>query len=96
AAAERLRRVDALVRERLGAFTEIWQLGVVSLPLFDAKGRQAFVARPVLSTDAMTADVFPLAFDLLEALEQEVLSIGGVGRLWVDATTKPPATIEWE
>jgi len=94
--ADRLRRVDALVRERMAEFIEIWQLGVIALPLFGDDGRQVFVVRPVLSIDAMTADVFPIEWDLLEAMEDEVRAYGGVGSLWYDVTTKPPATIEWE
>jgi GMP synthase (glutamine-hydrolysing) len=94
--ADRLRDVDALVRDRMRADREIWQLGVVSLPLFDAAGRQAFVIRPVLSTDAMTADVFPMPWERLAALEQEACRVPGVAAVWIDVTTKPPATIEWE
>ena len=94
--AERLRLVDALVRERMAEFTEIWQLGIIALPLFDGDGRQVYVVRPVLSTDAMTADVFPIDWDLLEHIEDEARAFDGVGALWYDVTTKPPATIEWE
>ncbi|MFH1530777.1 MAG: glutamine-hydrolyzing GMP synthase [Pseudomonadota bacterium] len=94
--ADRLRLVDALVRERMAAFTEIWQLGIIALPLFDGDGQQVYVVRPVLSTDAMTADVFAIDWDLLEAMEGEARAIAGVGALWYDVTTKPPATIEWE
>ncbi len=94
--ADRLRRVDALVRERMEGFDEIWQLGVIALPLYDGAGRQVYVVRPVLSTDAMTADVFSVDWDLLEAMEDEARAIEGVGALWYDVTTKPPATIEWE
>ena len=96
AQAERLRLVDALVRRRMAKFREIWQLGIIALPLFDKDGRQVYVVRPVLSTDAMTADVFPIDWDLLAAMEDEARAFERVGALWYDVTTKPPATIEWE
>jgi len=54
------------------------------------------VVRPVLSTDAMTADVFSIDWPLLEAMEDAARAFEGVGALWYDVTTKPPATIEWE
>jgi len=94
--ADRLRLVDALVRDRMEGFEEIWQLGIIALPLYDADGRQVYVVRPVLSTDAMTADVFSIDWPLLEAMEDAARAFEGVGALWYDVTTKPPATIEWE
>jgi len=77
-------------------FTEIWQAPIISLPLFDSEGKQAFVLRPVCSKDAMTADVFPIDFTLLADLSREIRSVPGVGALFYDLTTKPPGTIEWE
>ena len=94
--ADRLRLVDVLVRNAMKGFSEIWQLGVIALPLYDRHGGQAYIVRPVLSTDAMTADVFPVDWDLFEDIEEEARYNDGVGQLWYDVTTKPPATIEWE
>lgn len=93
---ERLRRVDALVRERIEPFAEIWQAPVVALPLFDREGRQAFVVRPVCSTDAMTAEVFEIDLEGWRALARDARRLEGVGPLFYELTTKPPATIEWE
>ncbi len=95
ASADLLREVDALVRKRCRD-DEIWQLGVVSLPLFDEYGGQVFVMCPVSSIDAMTADVFGMDFGELEQLALEVQSIPGAGLLFYDISRKPPATIEWE
>ena len=93
---DRLRRVDALMRERTEAMREIWQMPVVALPLFEASGRQAFVVRPVWSEDAMTAEVFEMERSAWVALSSEARTIAGVGPLLYDLTTKPPGTIEWE
>jgi GMP synthase (glutamine-hydrolysing) len=91
-----LQEVDSLVRDRLSRFDDIWQVPVVSLPLFDASGNQHFVIRPVRSTDAMTADPYPLSHETLRLLDLEVRSIPGAAGVFLDLTSKPPATIEWE
>jgi len=96
AVVDRLRAVDALVRERTAWFGDIWQIPVVALPLFDAQGRQAFVVRPVCSQDAMTAEVFEMDLAVWQSLAETAQTIDGVGALFYDLTTKPPATIEWE
>jgi len=93
---DRLRRVDDLLQRRLAPIPEIWQAPVISLPLFDTDGNQAFVLRPVCSRDAMTADVYPIDFPLLAELARAVRSVPGAGALFYDITTKPPGTIEWE
>ena len=93
---DRLRQVDAILRRRLAGIPEIWQAPVISLPLFDAAGDQAFVLRPVCSRDAMTADVYPIDFGLLADLAREIRAVPGAGALFYDVTSKPPGTIEWE
>jgi GMP synthase (glutamine-hydrolysing) len=94
--ADLLRKVDYIVTEKLLHIKEIWQLPVVSLPLWDDEGNQVFVIRPICSQDAMTADVYEMNFDLLKEIIKEVNTIDGVGYLFYDLTTKPPGTIEWE
>ena len=93
---DRLRKVDDNLHRRLAHIPEIWQAPAISLPLFDAAGNQAFVLRPVCSQDAMTADVYPIEFDLLAELAREIRAVPGAGHLFYDLTTKPPGTIEWE
>jgi GMP synthase (glutamine-hydrolysing) len=93
---ERLRTVDSRVCRKIASIDEIWQIPVVSLPLFDEDGRQAFVMRPICSRDAMTADVYHMAPELLSELIGDVRSLPWAGYLFYDITTKPPATIEWE
>ena len=91
-----LQEVDAIVHERTVGIADIWQLPVVSLPLYDAEGKQAFVIRPVCSQDAMTADVYEMDIALLESIVAEIQEKTGAGHVFYDLTTKPPATIEWE
>jgi GMP synthase (glutamine-hydrolysing) len=91
-----LREVDALVRRETARFDEVWQIPVVALPLFDKRGRQAFVVRPVCSQDAMTADPFEMEDAVWRTIAEKAQQIAGVGAVLYDLTTKPPATIEWE
>ena len=92
---DKLREVDAVLRENTDHIPEIWQMPVVILPLFNKAG-QAFVMRPVCSTDAMTASVYEMEFAEFERLSELIQEIDGVGNLLYDVTTKPPGTIEWE
>jgi GMP synthase (glutamine-hydrolysing) len=92
----KLQEIDAVVNDRLSAISGVWQVPVVSLPLYDGGGSQAFVMRPVCSADAMTADAYRIDFGLLDEIVSEVLQMDGVSRLFYDITSKPPATIEWE
>ncbi len=55
----KLREVDAVLRNETDHIPEIWQMPVVALPLFQ-DDKQAFVMRPVCSSDAMTASVYEM------------------------------------
>ncbi|MCK5052428.1 MAG: glutamine-hydrolyzing GMP synthase [Candidatus Cloacimonetes bacterium] len=92
---DKLREVDAVMREETDHIPEIWQMPIVSLPLFNKTG-QAFVMRPVCSTDAMTASVYEMDFKEFQRLSELCRNIDVVGNLLYDVTTKPPGTIEWE
>jgi len=93
---DRLRQVDDLIHRKIAHIPEIWQAPVISLPLFDHAGDQAFVLRPVCSKDAMTADAYAMDWTLLAELARGVRAVPGAGVLFYDITTKPPGTIEWE
>jgi len=92
---DKLREVDAVLRENTDHIPEIWQMPVVTLPLFQ-NNEQAFVMRPVCSTDAMTASVYEMEYAEIKRLSEIIQNIYGVGYLLYDVTTKPPGTIEWE
>ncbi len=91
-----LREVDAVATRYCVEEPKIWQAPVVGLPLQNKQGEWAFVIRPVRSIDGMTADFFPLSDAALNKMVQELKSISGVGPIFYDVTSKPPATIEWE
>jgi GMP synthase (glutamine-hydrolysing) len=91
-----LQLVDAVVQDMTEGIAEIWQLPVVSLPLFTENGKQCFVLRPIVSADAMTADVYEMEQKLLLEIIEKLKEIPEVGYVFYDVTTKPPATIEWE
>ena len=85
-------------------YDAIWQAGVVLLPIRsvgvmgDERTYEHPVAlRAVVSTDAMTADWFPLPYDFLSEISNEIINkVRGVNRVVYDVSSKPPATIEWE
>jgi GMP synthase (glutamine-hydrolysing) len=85
-------------------YDAIWQAGVILLPvksvgvMGDERTYENPVAlRAVVSTDAMTADWFPLPYDFLRNVSNEIIrKVRGVNRVVYDISSKPPATIEWE
>ena len=90
--------------EATNLYDAIWQAGVVLLPIRsvgvmgDERTYEHPVAlRAVVSTDAMTADWFPLPYDFLGEISNEIINkVRGVNRVVYDVSSKPPATIEWE
>jgi len=103
-----LREADAIAREELtaaGLDDEIWQCPVVLLADVRSVGVQGdgrtyghpIVLRPVSSEDAMTADWTRLPYEVLARISTRITNeVPGVNRVVLDATSKPPATIEWE
>ena len=53
--------------------------------------------RAVTSTDGMTADWYPLPYDFLAKMSNDIINkVKGINRVVYDVSSKPPATIEWE
>jgi len=102
-----LRRADAIYISELkkrGLYNEIWQAFCVLLPsrsvgVSGDVRRYGYVLalRAVVSTDGMTADVYPFAGkELLEISSAITNRVEEIGRVVYDISSKPPATIEWE
>ena len=103
-----LRAADAIVRAELtaaGLDRSIWQCPVVLLAEVRSVGVQGdartyghpIVLRPVSSEDAMTADWSRLPDVVLARISTRITNeVGGVNRVVLDVTSKPPGTIEWE
>lgn len=102
-----LREADAIVVEevkRAGLYRELWQSFAI-LPDIRTVGVMGdertyaypVVVRAVTSEDAMTADWARLPYKVLERISSRIINeVGGVNRVVLDISSKPPATIEWE
>jgi len=105
--AEILRQADHVVVDeikRAGLYRELWQSFAV-LPAVRTVGVMGdgrtyaypIVIRAVTSDDAMTADWARLPYDVIERIANRLIrEVGGVNRVALDVTSKPPGTIEWE
>ena len=85
-------------------YSDLWQAFFVLLPVKtvgvmgdERTYENAGVIRIVESTDAMTANVADIPFDLLITITNEIINkVKGINRVCYDLTGKPPGTIEWE
>lgn len=93
-----LREADFVVRnvmEELGLTDTVWQFPTVLIPV-TFEGAESIVLRPINSEDGMTANFARLPVPALHRIANEIMSIQGIGAVFLDITDKPPATIEWE
>ena len=87
-----------------GLYDKIWQAGAMLLPvrsvgvMGDERTYEQCVAlRAVTSVDGMTADWYPLPYNVLAEVSSDIINrVRGVNRVVYDVSSKPPATIEWE
>ena len=95
-----LQEIDFLVHENLkkqNLESKVWQFPVVLLPLsFNDQGKSSIVLRPVESIDAMSASVGRLPMSFFKEITQEILKFPEISAVFLDITSKPPGTIEWE
>jgi GMP synthase (glutamine-hydrolysing) len=102
-----LREADAIFIEEIksaGLYDDIWQAFCVLLPVrsvgvagdIRTYGETA-ILRAVASRDAMTAESVRLPWDLIDKTAKRICQeVPQIGRVAMDVTGKPPATIEWE
>lgn len=102
-----LKEADYIYREEIknaGLSRSIWQYFAAILPVKAVgikEGKRAYqnviALRAVNTTDAMTATVEPLPYDLLFKIGERIIKeVDGASRVVYDITQKPPGTIEWE
>jgi GMP synthase (glutamine-hydrolysing) len=85
-------------------YDKIWQAFTVLLPVQtvgvmgdERTYENALVLRAVTSTDGMTANWYPMPYDLLGHISNRIINeVRGINRVVYDTSSKPPATIEWE
>ena len=97
--ADLLRECDAIVHDALLAsdlYDDIWQFPVVLLPVGSMPRGQTIVLRPVHSEEAMTASAVDMPPSVLSSITEKIMAIEGIDAVFLDLTSKPPATIEWE
>ena len=104
---EAVREADAILREEFaknGLEGKVWQYFTV-VPDFKSTGirdgERTFewpvIIRAVNTTDAMTAEVEDIPFELMKHLVKRITSeVKGVNRVLYDFTPKPSGTIEYE
>jgi GMP synthase (glutamine-hydrolysing) len=102
-----LRAADAIVIEELeqaGLSRKIQQAFAVLLPIQsvgvmgdDRTYEDVVAVRAVQTDDFMTADWYPIPYDVLGRISTRMInSVRGVNRVVYDISSKPPSTIEWE
>jgi GMP synthase (glutamine-hydrolysing) len=95
-----LRDLDAIVMdalERHGLMKDVWQCPTVLVPVsLEGRGHELVVIRPVHSERAMTARPAWIGPACAAEITRAILAFEPVATVAIDATTKPPATIEWE
>lgn len=97
---------DIYIKElvRHGLYDKIWQAFAVLLPvqsvgvMGDERTYENTLAlRAVTSNDGMTANWFPMPYDVLAEVSNRIINeVKGINRVVYDVSSKPPATIEWE
>ncbi len=102
-----LREADSILREEFdncGLAKTVWQYFIAvpdmkSVGVKDGKRYEGWPAiiRAVNTTDAMTATIEEIPYDVLHKITDRITSeVDGINRVLLDLTPKPIGTIEWE
>ncbi|MCF7861772.1 glutamine-hydrolyzing GMP synthase [Candidatus Woesearchaeota archaeon] len=93
-----LQEADDIVNKIIidaGLYDEIWQMPVCLIPIGEGTN-ESIVLRPIVSKEAMTADVFRMPQEVLDRIIDGLSKLDGIDHIFYDITNKPPGTIEWE
>ncbi len=83
--------------EKMSVYSNVWQFPVVLVPIsFNNGGTESVILRPIDSIDAMSASVGKLPLEFFEKVTTEILKDKTISAVFLDITSKPPGTIEWE
>ncbi len=97
---KRLQKADHIVTKYLlemDLYNDVWQFPVVLVPIsFNGVGKESIILRPINSIDAMSASVGNLPKAFFEKVTEEILKDTDISAVFLDITSKPPGTIEWE
>ena len=104
---EAVRESDAILREEFanaGLQGKVWQYftAVPDLKSVGVKNGKRVdewcaIIRAVNTTDAMTATIEPIPYELLNKIVNRIVTeVKGINRVLYDLTPKPTGTIEWE
>ena len=104
---EAVRESDAILREefdKAGLAGKVWQYftAVPDLKSVGVKNGKrvdewCVIIRAVNTTDAMTATIEPIPYELLNHITSRIITeVKGINRVLYDLTPKPTGTIEWE
>ena len=102
-----LREADAILREEFeknGLAGKVWQyfIAVPDMKSVGVKNDKRYegwpaIIRAVNTTDAMTATIEELPYELLHHITDRIThEVDGINRVLLDLTPKPIGTIEWE
>ncbi len=96
----RLQRADYIVTttlQSMGLYNDVWQFPVVLAPIaFNDQGQESIILRPIDSIDAMSASVGKLPAEFFTKVAKQILKDDSISAVFLDVTSKPPGTIEWE
>ncbi|MCF7917990.1 glutamine-hydrolyzing GMP synthase [Candidatus Gracilibacteria bacterium] len=95
-----LQRADDIVTRTLrdmNLYDAVWQFPTVLLPIaFNNVGEESIILRPIDSIDAMSASVGKLPWEFFGKVAAQILEDPKISAVFLDVTSKPPGTIEWE
>ncbi|QQS58964.1 glutamine-hydrolyzing GMP synthase [Candidatus Peregrinibacteria bacterium] len=94
-----LQEADAIIRTILdeeGLQNSVWQFPVVLAPIGISPDTESIILRPIQSENAMTATAVLFSKEVLQKMANCLLEIPEISAVFLDLTSKPPGTIEWE